>query len=118
MLTRIFAAVPSDPRPLMAGVVALALLGAPVTSAHAGGIEVTNCVRSLGSFSCVTRWGASGDPNVRSVPGPSDAQEEAEFGDRDRKWVARCRPIIRQDQYGVGRYYYAAPGCEFGRIQD
>jgi hypothetical protein len=118
MLTRMFSAVPSDSWPLMAGVVALSLLGAPVTSAEAGGIVAGTCVRSLGSLSCVARWGEAGDPYIRGVPGPRNAQEEAEFVERDRKWVARCRPVIRQDQYGVGRYYYAAPGCEFGRIQD
>ena len=118
MLTRMCSAVPSDVSPLALGVVALALLGAPVTSASAGGIAIANCIRTLGSLSCVARWGESGDPYVRSVPGPRDAKEEAEFVERDRKWVARCRPVVRQDYHGVSRYHYAAPGCEFGRIQD
>jgi hypothetical protein len=32
----------------------------------------------------------------------------------DRKWLARCRPILKYDHYGVARYHYSAPGCEFG----
>ena len=50
------------------------------------------------------------------VPGPRTDQEEAEFVDRDQKWMARCHPVIKQDQYGVSRYHYTASGCEFGVI--
>ena len=28
-----------------------------------------------------------------------------------------ARPVVHQDPYGVPRYEYAAPGCEFGVIQ-
>jgi hypothetical protein len=120
MLTRTFFAVSSPLRPCRSVALALALLGASVifASAYAGGIEITNCFGAFRTFSCITQWGARYDPRLRHVPGPRDAQEEAELIARDRKWVARCRPVIRQDQYGVSRYHYAAPGCEFGRIQD
>jgi hypothetical protein len=120
MLTRTLLAVSSPMHPCRGVALALALLGAPVifAPAYAGGIEITNCFGAFRTFSCITQWGPRVDPNVREVPGPRDAQEEAEFIARDRKWVARCRPVIRQDQYGVGRYHYAAPGCEFGRLQD
>ncbi len=37
--------------------------------------------------------------------------------ERDRKWVERCKPVMRQDAYGVSRYVYAARGCEHGRIE-
>ena len=47
-----------------------------------------------------------------------DPQEEAESAERERQWEARCRPVVKQDQYGVSRYQYAAPGCEFGRFQE
>ena len=40
--------------------------------------------------------------------------EKARLATRDHKWLARCRPVIERDRYGVARYYYAAPGCEFG----
>jgi hypothetical protein len=98
----------------------LALLAATATfePAQAGGIETTNCVGWFGSFSCVSRWGPAGDPHVRQVPAPYDARDAAEFAERERRWVARCRPIVRQDQYGVSRYLYAAPGCEFGSLHD
>ena len=44
--------------------------------------------------------------------------EQAAAAERERRWLARCRPVVQQDQFGVGRYRYAAPGCEFGRSQD
>lgn len=120
MLTRTFSAASSQLRPCRSVALALALLGASVifAPAYAGGIEITNCFGAFRTFSCITQWGAPDDPRLRHVPGPRDAQEEAAFIARDRKWVARCRPVIRQDHYGVSRYHYAAPGCEFGRIQD
>ena len=40
--------------------------------------------------------------------------EKARLATRDHKWLARCRPVIERDRYGVARYHYAAPGCEFG----
>jgi hypothetical protein len=117
MLTRMFSGM-SDVRPLAGGLMVLALLGALVTSAQAGGIVIGSCLRSGGTLSCAARWGAGGDPYIRGVAGPRNVQEEADTAERERKWMARCRPIIHQDQYGVGRYYYAAPGCEVGRIED
>src|SRR5262245_26269627 len=87
-------------------------------AAQAGGIEATSCVRTFGSFSCVTRWGPAVDPNIRYAPPPRDEREAAEVAARVRQWEARCRPIIHPDQYGVGRYWYAAPGCEHGVVSD
>ena len=117
MLTRMFSAIPGNSQPIVGGIVALALLGAsvPLDSANASGIDVTNCIRSSGEFSCVERWDWTGDP---STPHGRDPQEEAESAQHERQWAARCRPVVKQDQYGVGRYQYAAPGCEFGRFQD
>ncbi len=96
----------------------LALLVTPCTfgAAHAEAIESTSCFGQFDAFSCSTVWGGTGNPYIRTVPGPGDAQEEAEFVDRDQKWMARCQPVIKQDQYGVSRYHYAASGCEFGVI--
>jgi len=37
-------------------------------------------------------------------------------GERKRRREARCRPSVRQDNFGVARYVYAIPGCEFGRL--
>jgi len=25
--------------------------------------------------------------------------------------------VVRADEFGVNRYYYVAPGCEFGRYE-
>lgn len=117
MLTGMFSAMPTNSRPIMGSIVALALLASPVplASANASDADVTNCVRSPGDFSCVERWDWTGDPATR---GDRDPQEEAESAARERQWAARCHPVVKQDQYGVGRYQYAAPGCEFGRFQD
>lgn len=97
----------------------LAVLAMPgmLEPTHAGGIESTSCVGSYDAVSCSTVWGGADDPYIRTVPGLRGTQEEAEFAERDRQWVARCRPVIKQDQYGVGRYHYAAAGCEFGVIE-
>jgi hypothetical protein len=115
MLTGMFSAMPS--RHIMGSIVALTLLGmsVPLEPASASDIDVTNCIRSSGEFSCVERWDSTGDPSTRRLPDP---QEEAESAERERQWAARCHPVVKQDQYGVGRYQYSAPGCEFGRFQD
>ena len=44
-------------------------------------------------------------------------REEAEAAERERLWLARCRPTVEHDQYGVRRYRYAAAGCEYGRYE-
>jgi hypothetical protein len=119
MLTRMFPAAPPGARSFATGVVALVLLGAPITSAEAGRIRTTNCVGGWWwHTSCTTQWGEASDPYIRVVPAARNVAEEGELAERDRKWVARCRPVLRQDRYGVERYYYAAPGCEHGRLSD
>jgi hypothetical protein len=119
MLTSLYSAAHFGARPVVGGGMALVLLAAPlsVEPAFAGAAMLT-CVGTRGSVSCVGQWGPSVDPYIRHAPGPRDPREEAEAAERERRWVARCRPIIRQDQYGVARYRYAAPGCEYGVIQD
>jgi hypothetical protein len=96
----------------------LATLVMPITfsAAHAAAIESTSCVGQYDTFSCSAVWGGAGNPYIRTLPGPRTDQEEAEFVDRDQKWMARCHPVIKQDQYGVSRYHYTATGCEFGVI--
>jgi hypothetical protein len=56
------------------------------------------------------------NPYVIQMP-PKTEREVTEAADRDRLWQARCRPVIRQDQYGVRRYHYSAPGCEYGKYE-
>ena len=80
-----------------------------------------SCVRSGGVVSCAGQWnrqGGGGIPLIVSVPGPGTDQQQALAMERERRWTDYCRPVIKQDRYGVGRYYYAAPGCEFGRVED
>jgi len=78
------------------------------TSTYAGGVSETTCLDTWQDFNCVTRWGPPGDPYVRLVP------EHGTNKARDRRWLARCRPVIEYDHYGVARYHYSVPGCEFG----
>jgi hypothetical protein len=120
MLTRVCPAVPAGAQVIATGVVALVLLAAPITSAQAGGIRTTNCVGAWWwwNSACTTQWGEATDPYVRTVPAARNQAEDSELAERDRKWVARCRPVLRPDQNGVERYHYAAPGCEYGKISE
>jgi hypothetical protein len=74
---------------------------------------------SHGSANCVfmERSGPFGIARIYRVEEPRGEELDAAM-ERDRKWLARCKPVIRQDAYGVGRYYYAASSCEFGRLDD
>ncbi|MET0443263.1 MAG: hypothetical protein ABWY35_04815 [Pseudorhodoplanes sp.] len=75
-----------------------------------------SCVFAFGTAHCVRqyRYNDPGNSGIKHYGEP--AEEVAEARERDRAWEARCRPILRQDAYGVSRYLYAAPGCEFGRL--
>jgi hypothetical protein len=86
-------------------------------SARADGMGMGGCVGAAGEFNCVVRWGDAQDPYVRDVPQPVGEEEKALAAQRDRKWMEHCRPIISQDRYGVARYHYVAPGCEFGVLE-
>jgi hypothetical protein len=96
---------------------AAALCVLSLSAVHADDVVVGGCVGSRYSISCVSRGGSYSDPYVRLVHHPETAAEKALSAERDRKWQARCRPAVFQDQYGVPRYEYAAPGCEFGVIE-
>ena len=80
-------------------------------SAYPETVVDPSCVGATKSFNCTTQWG---DPYVRQVPAAVGEAEQARLSARDRKWLARCRPVIERDRYGVARYSYAAAGCEFG----
>jgi hypothetical protein len=83
-------------------------------SAEAGGVVNLNCLAGARSFNCVAQYATAGDPYVRTVPEALGDSEKARVAARDRKWVTHCRPVIEYDRYGVARYQYAAPGCEYG----
>ncbi len=99
---------PLGPLALVAGIILVA------QPAHAQEMSIGGCIGSRLSINCVTRWGPATDPYIRLVPQPMEAAERARLRERDRRWAARCHPALRQDRYGVARYVYAMPGCEFG----
>ena len=76
----------------------------------------SSCVFAYGTANCVRQY-RYGDPGNSGIKHYGDPEvEAAEARERDKAWEARCRPILRQDAYGVNRYVYAAPGCEYGRL--
>jgi hypothetical protein len=88
----------------------LATAASPASSL-AQDLITSGCIGSWRATNCVTRYGVAGDPFVRPVPRSND---RARAEQRERRWVTRCQPTIKQDRYGVARYHYAMPGCEFG----
>lgn len=99
----------------IAGLAAAASL-LPVAPAQADSLRSTSCVGAGNSFSCVTvRRDAAPNPHI--IPVQPSKEEIAAAEQRERQWVARCRPSLRQDPYGVSHYVYAAPGCEFGKTE-
>lgn len=78
---------------------------APIDGAQAQG--VISCDFAVG-VTCL--WGQSdgGLGKVITVPPSTDTE-------RERVWEDRCEPGITIDRYGVSRYRYLHPGCEFGR---
>jgi hypothetical protein len=96
--------------------VSLAVLAASLmpSRAPANGLGSVNCIGSGPFLSCVAAWRLGAPP----PPQPPTEQELAASRERERKWEARCRPRVIEDKFGVGRYVYAAPGCEFGKTTD
>ncbi len=76
----------------------------------------SSCVFAYGAASCTRqyRYNDGGNNGIKHYAEP--AEDAAEARERDKVWEARCRPVLRQDYYGVNRYVYAAPGCEYGRL--
>jgi hypothetical protein len=119
MLTIIFR------RSAAAGLLVLALASSG-SIAKADWTITSSCVGPWGMRNCVvTQRDFQRDPYVRHVRGDEgyrDAPEAVERDRqesiaRDRKWLAFCKPVLAKDQYGVERYLYAKPGCEFGRAE-
>ena len=84
------------------------------SAAHAQTIVNGGCIGNWATLNCVTRWAPAGDPFIRLVPSFPDAAARRRAIAREQRWADRCRPVIRQDRYGVARYHYAVAGCEFG----
>ena len=82
-----------------------------IASAYAENVVDPSCVNAAKSFNCAAQWS---DPYIRQVPAAVGEADQARLSARDRRWLARCRPVIERDRYGVARYSYAAAACEFG----
>ena len=74
--------------------------------------QVGGCIGDDYAVNCAMQWRRPVDPFVRTALQPADLEATA----RDRRWVEYCKPFIVQDRYGVSRYHYAQPGCEFGAV--
>ena len=85
-----------------------------VATAYAGGIGNLSCIGGAGSLNCVAQWATAGDPYLRAVPEPVGDAAKTQANLRERKWLARCHPVVEHDGFGVARYHYSAPGCEYG----
>jgi len=98
-----------------ARVAATAILSvATAMPAWAGTVTNLNCVGGAWSYNCVSQGANVDDPYLRIVPDALGEADEARASARDHRWLARCRPVLEHDIYGVARYRYAAPDCEFG----
>jgi hypothetical protein len=79
-----------------------------------------SCVFAYGTASCVRqyRYNDAGNTGIKQYGEAAAEEAAAESRERERLWVSRCRPALREDALGVSRYVYAAPGCEYGRFRD
>jgi len=87
-------------------------MSTPIDSAQAQG--VVTCGFETG-ITCLFGSTNGGLGKVIEVSPPRNVDELLAQRERIRAWEARCKPVIVFDNLGVGRYSYAAPGCEFGR---
>jgi hypothetical protein len=106
-----------------AAAAALALALAALPQAATAEVWTSSCVGGWRTGNCVTNYREyTRDTYVRHIPGAFDdnylsEREQKQAIARDRKWVAFCKPVVVADRYGVSRYLYAKPGCEFGRSE-
>lgn len=94
---------------------AFSMMAAPARSQPGDNLHTSNCSGTRYSESCVFRRGPF-NPHVINVPGPTSDEERKAAAARDQRWVERCRPQLRPDRYGMLRYNYFAPDCEYGRL--
>jgi hypothetical protein len=97
----------------------IATLGLALTQVPAqAGSAMLSCFGGRGVGTCVLNYGGGdGNPHVRTIPAPATEQDKAESAQRERLWVARCKPQMAVDDFGVQRYTYAASACDFGKYQ-
>ena len=96
--------------------VAFGIMAAPARSESGEGTRILNCFSTFYGFysdSCIETFHSGRiNPHVIQVPASTDPAAAA----RDRRWSERCRPVVLQDSFGMPRYRYDAPGCEYGRL--
>ncbi len=97
---------------------ALSMLSAPARSQPIDGVRTSDCFGYLlGTRSCISTFrGGWRNPHVIAVPAAQTPEERAAADARDRRWVERCRPVSQRDGFGMQRYRYSQPGCEFGAL--
>lgn len=123
MLKRMLVPYSTTPRPsprARLGLPALSLFMTTIwlAPAHADGSITSACARTAAASACTTIWRSGrGDSAGPALWTPRAEREAAAANERERLWLARCRPTLEYDGYGVGRYRYAASGCEFGRYE-
>lgn len=79
---------------------------------------IDSCIFSGGISQCIQQHRHSGGGMARIIPVRNVGEPSRADTERDRKWAERCQPQLRRDAYGMGRYVYAARGCEYGRAED
>lgn len=90
---------------LLAAVVAVAL----------SVVAVTARAQEVWEYRTYREWGRMLQPDAKIIHVPPDwPVDEEELA----AWEERCKPVIKKDRYGVRRYSYAKPGCEFGAGED
>jgi hypothetical protein len=77
----------------------------------------TSSAGGSGSESCVEIRHELINPYVIHVPPTQSTEDSTATNERERLWRARCRPVVTQDKYGVSRYAYSAPGCDYGKTE-
>ncbi len=85
--------------------------GSGSTSGYGGGANT-----SYGADTCIEVRHELTNPYVIQVAPQTEADYRA-AAEHDRLWTAHCKPVVKQDRYGVDRYVYAAPGCDYGRYE-
>lgn len=79
--------------------------------AHAGGYTAGwTCSHGYQNCNLVTGYIEGADAKIINVL-PQEGSE------RDRAWVAFCKPTEERGDHGVIYYTYAHEGCEFGRTR-
>jgi hypothetical protein len=101
-----------------AGLLALAVIASSFSTAKADWSISSSCVGYWGMGNCAAvKRHFVRDTHLRQVRGFDTEDEAKESVLRDRKWMSFCKPVVLTDRYGVSRYSYAQPGCEFGRSE-